>query len=476
MENNNNFFRGENSILDFINPENYYTPLIELPSKINPYKKDNINIFIKLSWFNPLLNIKLIPAYWMIKEAKKDGFINKGYNLIEASSGNMAYSIQILSKFFGVKKFIALVSEQVSEGKKKVLEIFGVKYKIRKEDICPDPNDPKSSINIAKKFRNKKNWYNLGQYDNPNNYWGHYFITGKQIYEQLNRDIDLVSIGLGTTGTLIGVSKYLKEKNKNIKIIGIIRNKNNLVPGVRTLNLLKEIQFKWEDYLDEKIFVDTKSSYKWSLKLIRSGILAGPSTGFVLAGLIKYIKINYKNINLNFLEKKGYYNCVFVSPDTFLPYIDEYFEILNIKKSKNKINLISKNNYQNNIKIKINKNSIKIKSLEVLDIIKNNKFKKGDYIFIDIRNPIRFKHSHIPGSINIPYEEIISNEKNFIDRFKNKKIILICEVGIKSENLVYFLKSKYRNLKIYYLEGGISKWSIKNYPREGLVCDTLLKK
>lgn len=71
----------------------------------------------------------------------------------------------------------------------------------------------------------EKNWHNLGQYDNPNNYLGHYNLTGKQLWHQLNGDIDMVSIGLGTTGTLIGVSKYLKEKDKNIKIIGVVREK-----------------------------------------------------------------------------------------------------------------------------------------------------------------------------------------------------------------------------------------------------------
>lgn len=127
-----------------------------MPSLINPFKNKKINIFVKLSWFNPLLNIKVIPAYWILKKAKEDGILNKKHKLIEASSGNMAYSLKILSKYFDVQDFKALVSNKVTDGKRKILGIFGVKYKIQQEDICLDLNDPQSSINIAKSFRRKK--------------------------------------------------------------------------------------------------------------------------------------------------------------------------------------------------------------------------------------------------------------------------------------------------------------------------------
>lgn len=463
---NKNVFKGEKAIFDFINPENYYTPLVEIPKELNLFKKMGINIFAKISWFNPLLNIKIIPAYWMLKEGLKTGIIRDDISLIEASSGNMAYSIKIISKYFGVKNFIALVSDKVSNSKRKILDIFGIKYKVRKEDICPDPNDPRSSINLAKKFREKPGWYNLGQYDNENNFWGHYYITGKQIYEQLSGDIDIVSIGLGTTGTLIGVSKYLKERIKDVTILGIIRHKNNLVPGVRTLNLLKEINFKWEDYVDHKIFIDTKKSYLYSLKLIRSGLLCGPSSGFSFAGLMYFIKKNLGNLK-KIINKKGYINTVFICPDTFLPYIDEYFDILRIKSCFDQIKNGEKIYEYYESKDKKNYSSMSVEDL--LNILNSNE--NSDWLLVDIRNEIRFKDAHIINSINIPYYKLL-NEPEILFKDPNKKnIIFICDYDVKSEMLANYFQERYKNFNFFYLKGGISEWSIKNYPREGNVCN-----
>lgn len=457
-----NFFRGKNAIFDFINPENHYTPLVEINERINELKEKGVNIFAKLSWFNPLLNIKAIPAYWMLKRAKEDGKLDGVKNLIEASSGNMAYSIKILSSYFGIKNFIALVSNQVTDGKRKLMDLMGIRYKIRQEDICPDPDDPNSSINVAKRFRNKKGWNNLGQYDNENNYWGHYNITAKQIYDQLEGDIDIISIGLGTTGTLIGVSKYLKERIKNLTVIGVIRHKNNLVPGVRTLNLLKQISFKWEEYVDYKIFMDTKSSYYYSLLLIREGLFCGPSSGFALAGLINFLKNNLDKFKY-ILDKKGYINCVFISPDTFLPYIDNYFEVLKLDKENSTII------EEQNLDIESFKNEELAIPADRLNEIINSEEKK-DWLIIDIRNEVRFKDAHLEGSINIPYKHLKEDNRFDIFNSSKKNIVLVCDYGVKAEFLAGYLKKKYPHVNFYYLEGGISEWSIRNYPRKGNVC------
>ncbi len=463
-----NVYRGEKGIFDFINPENHYTPLVELPESLNPFKKEKINIFVKLSWFNALLNIKLIPSYWMIKTAREKDYLNEVKKLIEASSGNTAYSLKILSKYFGIQNFIALVSYRVAEGKRKILDLLGIKYKIRKEDICPDPADPKSSINIAKSFRNKKGWYNLGQYDNPANWEGHYHITAKQTYEQLDGDIDIISVGLGTTGTLIGISKFFKDIDKKVIIVGVIREKNNLVPGVRTLNLLKEVQFKWQEYLDYKIFVGSEESYLLSLKLIREGLFVGPSSGFAFAGLLKFIKENFSILE-EIRNHKGYVNCVFISPDTFLPYVDDYFKVINVKDIK-EINLLDILNLKlsKNI-IDNNEDKLSLTCDELLKILTN---KKENYVLIDIRNKYRFEDAHIPGSLNIEYSQFLKKYTNFLEKFKNEKIILICDYDVKSAMLVNFLNKRFNNsIQIFYLEGGISEWSIKNYPRQGMICE-----
>jgi len=314
-----NVFEGKNSIKDFLNPDSHpLLPLVELPESMNPFLKDGVHIFAKLMYFLPLLNIKSLPAFNMLSEAEKSGKLKNVNTIIENSSGNTAFSLAITARAFGIKNMQAIVPFDIAPGKLELLRLSGVRPTLNK-DI---PGET-SGIKKAKETGKQKGFFNPGQYENEANPKAMEKWVAPQIWDQTNGKISLFCAGLGTTGTILGVGRYLKNKSKNIKIVGVNCSPGSAIPGVRTLEKLKEISFDWNSVLDARIETDTKESFKKSLELCQLGIMAGPSSGFALSGLLKFLEEQKNNFN-ELKNEDGKVISVFICPDTPLPYLDKY--------------------------------------------------------------------------------------------------------------------------------------------------------
>lgn len=200
-------YRGQSAINDFLNPENHLTPLVELSEELNPFIADQVHIYIKLQTFLPLMNIKSIPAYEMLKQD-----MSPTKKIIESSSGNMAFSLSILSRSAGYKKMRAVISHEISLGKLQLLLLSGAEVLVNQEPICPNPDSPNSGIRIAEKTGRKADWKNLNQYANSANPEGHYYKCGQQILKQMDNNVQIFCTSLGTTGSMCGISQALKEK------------------------------------------------------------------------------------------------------------------------------------------------------------------------------------------------------------------------------------------------------------------------
>ncbi len=470
-------FNGSSAIKDYLNPNNYpYTPMVEidLPKSL---QNKNIHIFAKLMSLNPLGNVKAIPSYNMIKSAYECGDLKGVNTLIESSSGNTAFSIASIGCAFGVKKTKAIVSHEILEGKLQLLRLFGTEIEIIEEPICPDPEDKNSGIYKAKEMGTEKGYFNPSQYDNVANPLSHKNLTGKQIWEQTNGNITVFCAGLGTTGTMVGAASFLKKKNKNVQTVGVVRTPNNPVPGPRTASLLKMTAFEWKEYVNHLIEIGTIASFENSLKLIRSGIVVGPSSGFALAGLIKFLEEKSKNKTLKELRNKnGEIVCVFICCDGPLPYLKEYFEYLDDKffpKVRNEHLLIYKKRKNTQI---IHNEDDKImvtprKAFKEIFINSEDdvwqKLKDGGEIrlsknvmVVDIRLPLEFNHFHIPGSINFNSTKI---NTNILSKLRGKKVYVVCNFG----SLSYaFAKSLIKNgILAFSISGGLIEWSNINLPR-----------
>lgn len=456
-----NTYSGKNAIREYLNPENGpYFPLVELPYTLNPYLQYGVRIFAKLMNATPLMNVKSLPAYNMLKKNKQSSD-----TMIESSSGNTALSLTLIGRAFGIKNSKVLVSHTIAQDKLKMLKLIGSEVIVNREPMCPDKDDPESSINLAKKWAKDNNWINVGQYDNLDNPESHYKWTGKQIWEQTNGEITVFATNLGTTGTMTGAGSFLKSKKNKIKNIGIVSKEDTLRLGPRTANLLKEISFDWQSVVDHTISVNVELSFKPSLDLFRNGILAGPSSGFTLYGLYQYIRKLISNEELDSVRNtNGEVVCVFVCCDTPFLYIDEYFEHLRDKHFitvKNE-NLLEKGSTKESKKV-INKMKIVSYSCKyVYEKIYN--VHESDYLLLDLRKDSDFSNFHIPNVRRANYYEAIENPKKFAKKYAGKKVILIdCGLTGAAKKAATILNS---NL-IGFLKGGMDKWSKLKYPTIG---------
>ncbi len=468
-----NTFDGDNAVLDFLNPDKaIYTPLVEIPSSLNPYRNKGVRIFAKMMNSLPLANIKSLPAYNMLFKKKLDGGLGGIDTVIENSSGNTIFSLAVIARIMGIPHTKAICSHQVSHGKLNLLRFLGTEVIVNEEPICPDPSDQTSGIYKAKVWAKDNNWFNPGQYDNEANPDAHYKWTGPQIWEQTGGKISLLGVGLGTTGTVVGVSRFLREKNPDIQVVGVSRMQNNPVPGVRTNNLLRQIAFDWKSQINFQEDVGTVESFKKSMELCRAGLFVGPSSGFALVGLLNRLSKQ----DLSSGEEKI---VVFICPDSPFPYINEYFEYLEEKEFPRIENEQLLKNYQPPI-LKNQQTIIPVKELsprEVYNLIFSedegvvwNKIKSkqkyplnSGYRIIDLRNEEEFEDHHIPGTEHVSFHDIDIKLKKDKKLKKEKGVIFVCRHGNTSRIAAY--KAVQFGIKAINLQGGDAEWSRLNLPR-----------
>ena len=466
----NNVYSGEQGLYNYLNPHNAVTPLVELSPNLNPFYDDGMRVFLKMMSTTPLANVKSLPAWSMLEQAKKSDSLQGVETLIEISSGNTVYSLGVIGKFFGIPNTKAVASHEISKGKLKLLQFFGVQPLINEEPICPDPSDPTSGIFKAKKWsKEHENLFNPGQYDNIENPNIHSEITGPQIWKQTKGDIQIFCSGLGTTGTMVGTGSFLKQRKDAMHTVGVVRSKNNPVPGPRTKNLLNEIAFDWKSISDEIIEIGTVESYSQSLNLCRHGLLVGPSTGFNLQGLFKSLSNKKKSGELDSLRNdKGIINAVVIACDTPFPYFDEYFYYLDSDEfpeiENEELLLIDDEEPQDvdqDMEVSINQfineayhtERDEFKNLNLSQIQKSE-----DVIILDIRSQEMFEHFHIPYAIWVDSKSEINYE------FKGKKVFVICQRGASS--LSYAQKLRDEGIDAYSIEGGTIEWSYHDLPRK----------
>lgn len=208
------------------------TPLVEL-NRINP--NPNVKLYGKLEGNNPGGSVKDRAAYSMIKGALDRGEIKPGTKLIEATSGNTGIALAMIARLFDIE--IELVMPQNSTRERVLtMEAFGAKVTLIET--------MEGSRDYAEDKAKNGDYFMLNQFANPDNWKAHYRTTGPEIFRDTNQDITHFVSSMGTTGTIMGVSHYLKEQNQNIQIVGCQPTDGSSIPGIR----------KWpEEYLP-KIF------------------------------------------------------------------------------------------------------------------------------------------------------------------------------------------------------------------------------
>jgi cysteine synthase B len=257
------------------------TPMVKL-DRINP--NPNVNIYAKLEGHNPSGSLKDRIALAMIEDGEKAGKIKPGDTILEATSGNTGISLAMIARYKGYH-LKAVMPENVSIERRQLLEAYGAEI-----ILSPGELGTNGAISLAKEIGAEGSYFMPDQYSNQANPKAHYQTTAKEILDDLPK-VDIFIAGLGTSGTLMGVGRRLKEKNPKVKIIAVQPYPNAGLQGLRNLSDGFIPPILDMSLLDSSEFVKDKEAFAW-LKILaeKEAILAGISSGAVAFQAVEVAK------------------------------------------------------------------------------------------------------------------------------------------------------------------------------------------
>src|SRR5437764_1865133 len=251
-----------------------HTPLVGLP---NLAPSADVRLWAKLEDRNPTGSIKDRPAFFMVAEAERDGRLTPGCTVLEPTSGNTGISLAMVCKLKGYR-LICVMPENTSIERRQLLEMYGAQI-----ITSPAAGGSNQAVAMAKELAAEHpDWVMLYQYGNPANALAHYEGTGPELLEDLPSITHFVA-GLGTTGTLMGVGRFLREKVPGVEIVAAEPRYGELVYGLRNLDEGFVPELYDPDVLTRRFSVGSYDALRRTRQLLESeGIFAGISTGGVL--------------------------------------------------------------------------------------------------------------------------------------------------------------------------------------------------
>lgn len=259
-----------------------HTPLFPIR---NIFHKPGVQIFAKLEWQQLGGSVKARPAYRIIREAVRSGILTEGKRLVDASSGNTAIAYAAIGAAAGIPVTIC-IPENASAERKHLLKAYGAEviYTPATGEM-DDAQDRAHTLSEEKPYA----YYYADQYANPNNWKAHYDTTAEEIYRQTQGKVTHFVAGLGTTGTLVGTTRKLKEKNPTIQCIALQPDAAfHGLEGWKHLETARVPRIYDPSAADQNLFIDTIEAYEWLRRLAREeGLLVSPSAAANLAGAVR---------------------------------------------------------------------------------------------------------------------------------------------------------------------------------------------
>jgi len=257
------------------------TPLVEL-KRLN--RNGKVRVLAKLEGNNPSGSVKDRAALYMINKAEESGELAKGKTILEPTSGNTGIALAMIGASKGYRVKLTL-PECVSSERRHVLEAFGAEVV-----MTPAKESVDGAIRKAYKLLEESpdEYFMPNQYANANNPLAHYETTGPEIFEQTGGEVDTFVTGMGTTGTLMGTSRYFKEKSERIRVVGVEPTLGHAMQGLKNMteSIVPEIFDR--SRLDDVIMMQDQEAFEMARRLAsEEGIFAGISSGAAVAGALR---------------------------------------------------------------------------------------------------------------------------------------------------------------------------------------------
>ena len=247
------------------------TPLVDASHLVS---KKGVKLYLKLEGDNPGGSVKDRAAFNMINEALKRGDIKKGGTLVEATSGNTGIALALIANLFGLN-MVLIMPENSTEERVKTMRAYGAEVILTSADAGIE-----GSRDLAFQLRDEKGYMLLNQFENDDNWKAHYKTTGPEIWRDTEGGITHFVSAMGTTGTIMGVSTFLKEKNKNITIVGAQPEDGAKIPGIRKWSPEYIPKFFNRSKVDVAVDVSEQDAKTTTQRLAKeAGVFAGMSSG-----------------------------------------------------------------------------------------------------------------------------------------------------------------------------------------------------
>ncbi len=275
------------------------TPLVEL-KHVNP--NSAVRLFAKLEGNNPGGSVKDRTAWWMIRHAEADGRLTPDKVILEPTSGNTGIAIAMIGAARGYRVKLVM-PECVSMERRAVLEAYGAELV-----LSPAREATDGAIRLAHRIlaESPEQYFMPNQYENQANPQVHYETTGPEIFRQTGGAIDLFVAGMGTSGTLMGVGRYLREHKSTVRIIGVEPRPGHKVQGLKNMEEAIVPGIYKEQELDAKIIIQDEDAFDMArLLAAREGIFAGMSSGAAVAGACQIAKTLERGVIVVLLPDRG---------------------------------------------------------------------------------------------------------------------------------------------------------------------------
>ncbi len=432
------------SVLDMLSNEQNPTPLVRL-NRVTPYK--HTTVYAKLEWYNPFGAVKDRVAANLVRDAKEKGLTFE--QLVEPTSGNTGMALAMIANANKLP-FTATLSLAIPVEKRAALRAFGAKLVELADDLCPMPGAPEGAMARANEMAKQPGWHQLNQYKNPANPDAHFRTTGPEVWRQTEGMITHFVAGLGTCGTITGAGRFLKSKNKAVKVLGVHPNPDHDIPGVRSLRALKLTDFFLPQEYDGMVEVVNKEAYGLCKRLNQEeSIIAGPSSGMALAGAFKLVP-----------DEPGAV-CVVIFPDNAFKYTSSFRkhwpELFPPEKGAPSPAAAAQQELLNAAAAFLQS------SPDIVNPEEARRLVQEGAVLVDVRTPMEFAQGRIAEAVNLPLNDLVAGPARGLPEDRSAPIVTICAVGKRSLSALLLLKAQgYERVK--NVRGGLQAWMSQGQP------------
>lgn len=257
------------------------TPMVEL-TRVNPHP--SVRILAKLEGNNPGGSVKDRPALNMIEKAEQDGRLNHNKTILEPTSGNTGIALAMIGAAKGYQVKLTLPG-CVSSERRHTLEAYGAEVEITQ--ACEGTD---GAIRLAHKMVDAEpdRYFMPNQFVNPHNWGAHFETTGPEVWRDTQGEVTAFVAGMGTTGTLMGMSRYLKEKKPSVKVVGVEPTVGHAIQGLKNMTESMVPQIYEQDQLDDVVVIEDDPAFDMTRRLAaEEGIFAGISSGAAVAAAVQ---------------------------------------------------------------------------------------------------------------------------------------------------------------------------------------------